>query len=177
MSVFAVGSTNPVKVGAVSSTLDGLPAFTEVSVVGVSVPSGVREQPLSLEETYRGAEGRARGALEARPEAAWAIGVEDGMYPCPADAARHLNVCVACVLGREGARHFGASSSFMYPVEVARRVLDEGMDVSEALRAEGLTAHPKIGADVGAIGLLSKGRLVREDYTKQAVLAALLPWL
>lgn len=176
MSVFVVGSKNPVKVGAVQSIVGGLEAFAGFSVVGVAVPSGVSEQPLSLEETYRGAELRAQSALQDRPEATWGLGIEDGMYPCPADPARHLNMCVACVVGPE-ARQFGASSSFMYPEGVVRRVLQEGMDVSQALRAEGLTEHPKIGAHVGAIGLLSKGRLVREDYTKQAVLAALLPWL
>ncbi len=61
-------------------------------------------------------------------------------------------------------------------VKVVRRVLEQGMDVSQALRAEGLTDDPKVGADVGAIGLLSRGRLVRKDYTQQAVTAALLPW-
>ncbi len=175
MKVFVVGSTNPVKVSAVQEAIADLPAFAGASVVGLSVASGVADQPTSLQETYRGAEHRAREALKAHRGATWAIGLEDGMYPCPVDEDRYLNVCVACVIGPER-MNFGASSSFMYPPGVVQRVLREGMNVSQALRAEGLTQDANVGSDVGAIGLLSAGRLVRKDYSMQAALTALLPW-
>jgi inosine/xanthosine triphosphatase len=173
--VVAVGSVNPVKVGAVQEVLQSMRGFEEAVLMPAAVASGVSDQPLSLEETFRGAEGRARAAVAHAGAARLGIGMEDGMYPCPTDPARYLNVCVACAV--EGERvHFGCSSAFMYPDAVVRLVLEQGMDVSQALRAAGLTAHPRVGADVGAIGLLSGGRLVRKDYTKQALVAALLPW-
>lgn len=176
MKSFVVGSTNPVKVSAVQAIIATLPAFAGASAVGISVPSGVADQPTSLQETYQGAEYRAKEAMKGHPGATWAIGLEDGMYPCPVDPERYLNVCVACVLGAEK-KNFGSSSSFMYPKNVVQRVLQDGMDVSQALRAEGLTTDSNVGADIGAIGLLSGGRLVRKDYTQQAVTAALLPWM
>ena len=177
MKVLAVGSTNAVKVGAVEAVTAGLPALKGVSVVGVSVASGVSEQPLSLDEIYTGAASRAQAALRAHAGASWAVGIEDGLYPAPGAAEGHLNVCVASVIDPDGRQNFGASSSFMVPAPIARHILDEGLDLSQALRAEGLTGHADIGRDVGAVGLLSRGRLVRQDYTKQAVLAALIPWM
>lgn len=175
MRVLVVGSTNPVKVGAVQASVEGLAAFKGASVVGLSVPSGVSEQPKTLQDSFQGAQTRAKNAMAAHPGANWGVGLEDGMYPCPVEPGRYLNVCVACVVGPQRVS-YGTSSSFPYPPNVVRRVLEEGMDVSQALRAEGLTDNPKVGADVGAIGVLSRGRLVRKDYTQQAVTAALLPW-
>ncbi|MCA9553805.1 MAG: DUF84 family protein [Myxococcales bacterium] len=173
--VVAVGSVNPVKVAAVQEVLQTMARFTDAVLMPSAAASGVSEQPLSLEETFRGAEGRARAALAHAGGHGLALGLEDGMYPCPTDPERYLNVCVACAVEAERV-HFGCSSAFMYPDAVVRLVLEQKMDVSQALKAAGLTAHPKVGADVGAIGLLSKGRLVRKDYTKQALVAALLPW-
>ena len=171
----AVGSLNPVKVQAVQEVLQTIARFEDAVLMPLAAASGVSEQPLSLEETFRGAEGRARAALRHAGGAGLALGLEDGMFPCPTDPARYLNVCVACAVEGEHV-HFGCSSAFMYPDPVVQFVLQQGMDVSQALKAAGLTAHPKVGADVGAIGLLSGGRLVRKDYTKQALVAALLPW-
>lgn len=176
MKLLVVGSTNPVKLSAVEESIADLAIFNGMTVVGISVASGVSEQPTSLLQTYQGAESRATSARQAHPSAAWAVGLEDGMYPCPVQPERYLNICVACVIGPEQTS-FGTSSSFPYPEGVVRRVFEEGLDVSQALRAEGLTNSPKVGAEVGAIGLLSRGRLVRKDYTRQAVTAALLPWI
>ena len=56
----AVGSTNPVKVGAARRVVTRLAAVVEVT--GVAVPSGVPDQPWGDEETIRGARTRARAA-------------------------------------------------------------------------------------------------------------------
>ena len=58
----AVGSTNPVKIGAVHAVLARI--APEATVEGVAVPSGVRDQPWGDEETIRGALARAHAARE-----------------------------------------------------------------------------------------------------------------
>jgi inosine/xanthosine triphosphatase len=59
---FFVGSTNPVKVNAVlKGAIDRWP---EVQVEGFAVDSGVKEQPISDEETKKGAINRAKKALK-----------------------------------------------------------------------------------------------------------------
>ncbi|CAN5717506.1 hypothetical protein BH23GEM6_BH23GEM6_13340 [soil metagenome] len=77
-AVIIVGSTNPEKLAAVREVVGTL--FERSSVSGIQVTSGVADQPLSNEETMKGAEGRARAAMEARPSA-YAVGIESGVAP------------------------------------------------------------------------------------------------
>ena len=69
---------------------------------------------------------------------------------------------------------YGTSSAFEYPEEITDLVKGRGLDISEALGAAGYTNNPAIGSSEGAIGILSEGRLVRKDYTKQALCAAFI---
>lgn len=170
-----VGSANPAKVSAVRAVVADLPGFGEVE--GLRVASGVAAQPVGLPEIFEGAEHRARAAWslsEGGPR--FGVGLEDGLYENPVRDGRYLNVCVACAF--DGAAvSFGTSPAFPVPVEVTQRIFRDGLDLSEALNAEGLVDDPAVGADAGAIGVLSAGRLVRAEYTRPAVLTALLPWL
>jgi inosine/xanthosine triphosphatase len=58
-----VGSTNPVKINAVITAASE--TFPDVVAVGISVPSGINEQPMSDEETRLGAQNRSRAVLAA----------------------------------------------------------------------------------------------------------------
>ena len=53
-------------------------------------------------------------------------------------------------------------------------MLEEGLDMSEAINKMGLTNNPNIGAAEGAIGILTKGRVDRKEYTKQALRMAFI---
>ena len=50
------------------------------------------------------------------------------------------------------------------------------MDLSQASNAAGLTQNPNLGQAEGLIGILSRGRITRQDYTEQAVMMSLM-WL
>ena len=54
-------------------------AWRPAEVVGVNVPSGVSNQPLSAQETIAGAEQRARAALASDPLAEFGVGIEGGV--------------------------------------------------------------------------------------------------
>ena len=56
---------------------------------------------------------------------------------------------------------------------LARSLLEEGLDLSQACNASLITNDPKLGEHGGLIGLLSSGRLTREAYTVQALSTAL----
>ena len=70
-----VGSKNPTKVGAAVTVMRPLGVL---SVMGVSVPSGVREQPIGVEETLAGARHRAR-AVRAGSSECYGMGLEGGV--------------------------------------------------------------------------------------------------
>lgn len=60
-----VGSTNPVKINAVTLAAAELKNLGAVEVTGVETDTGVSEQPFSDQETRLGAINRARAALQA----------------------------------------------------------------------------------------------------------------
>ncbi len=166
-----VGSTNPAKVEAVREILQDYTHLKDAEVMGVEVPSGVSDQPKSLEETLTGAMNRARGAFT---DAQYSIGLESGLFQVPFTKSGHMDVC-ACAIFDGIEFHLGLSSGWEFPdKEISRLMLEEGLDMSQAINKVGLTTDPSIGAGQGAIGILTKGRLDRKAYTKEALRTALI---
>jgi inosine/xanthosine triphosphatase len=168
--IIAVGSTNPVKLDAVRAAFAEAGRFGVFEVKGREVTSGVREQPTSLDETIRGAIGRARNAYV---DCDLSVGIEDGLFAVPHTRSGYMNVC-ACAIFDGEREHLGLASAFEYPVEVVRFVIDEGLDVTQAFVKSGLSNNARLGAAEGAIGILTKGRLTRQAYANQAVAMALI---
>jgi inosine/xanthosine triphosphatase len=156
--IIYVASLNKNKVIAVKEV------FPSYLVEGVSCNSGVSEQPISLPEIIRGALTRARSVFKGTCE--YSIGIEDGISPVPETRSGYMNFC-ACVIF-DGKRFFlGLGPGFEYPVNYTKKVLDEGITISEAF--EPLSGKPDIGYEEGIIGWLTGGKISRKDYTKHAV--------
>ncbi len=168
--IIAVGSTNPVKLDAVRAAFVESSRFGTIEVKGREVASGVRDQPTSLDETLRGAITRARSAFT---DCDFSVGIEDGLFAVPYTQSGYMNVC-ACVIFDGTREHVGLASAFEYPGEVTRFVIEEGLDVTQAFVKSGLSNNARLGAAEGAIGVLTRGRLTRRDYARQAVDMALL---
>lgn len=165
-----MGSTNPIKLDAVRLAFEDSGRFGTIEVKGCEVASGVREQPITLEETLRGAITRAQSAFA---DCALSVGIEDGLFAVPYTQSGYMNVC-ACVIFDGTREHVGLASAFEYPAEVTRFVIEEGLDVTQAFVKSGLSNNDRLGAAEGAIGVLTRGRLTRRDYARQAVDMALL---
>ena len=52
--------------------------------------------------------------------------------------------------------------------------INKGLDMTEASVKAGLSDNSDLGAKEGLIGIVTKGRLTRKDYTKQAIRTALI---
>eukprot|EP01063_Lacrimia_lanifica_P000761 TRINITY_DN10384_c0_g1_i1.p1 TRINITY_DN10384_c0_g1~~TRINITY_DN10384_c0_g1_i1.p1 ORF type:complete len:229 (+),score=58.94 TRINITY_DN10384_c0_g1_i1:72-758(+) len=164
----AVGTQNPCKLAAVRALLEKYPHLAD-GAVGVSVPSGVNDQPMTMEETMRGAKTRAANALAAVPGAELALGIESGLFELGGEL---YDTCVCAVY--DGKRYaIGTSCSFQLPANVQKHIR-AGTDLSQACNLAGLTADPKLGDGIGCIGILSRLRLLRQGYTEQAVQTALV---
>lgn len=165
-----VGSTNRVKVGAVAAVLARAGITAEVR--GVSVPSGVRDQPFGDAETIEGARARACAALAATPGAHLAVGLEGGCVELPDGGLRTCAWAVAVdAAGREG---IGGSLSMPLPPEVARLVR-EGAELGHAMDAVSGGTDTKTNA--GAVGILTAGLIDRQRAYESLVTYALAPWL
>ena len=165
----AVGSTNPVKLGAARSVVERLASGAEV--IGIAVPSGVPDQPWGDDETIRGAIARARAACAAT-NADVGIGIEGGVVATDDGAVR---TCAwAAVATREGRVGVGGSLALTLPPRVAELVRG-GMELGHAMDAVTGTHNVKQG--VGAVGILTHGLVTRQQAYETLVAYALVPLL
>ncbi len=165
-----VGSTNPIKVSAVQEMVVLYPHLAGAEVSGMEAASGVADQPKSLEETVQGAVNRAKGAFS---NCDFSFGIESGLMAVPNTKSGFMDVCVCAIYdGRE--YHLGLSSAWEAPKQVMEHMLKDGLDMNQAAFKAGLTQDPKVGSAEGMVGIMTKGRLTRKEYTKEAIRTALI---
>jgi non-canonical (house-cleaning) NTP pyrophosphatase len=70
--------------------------------------------------------------------------------------------------------HLGLSSAWEAPKNVMRHMLKDGLSMSQAAVKAGLTSDQNIGAAEGLVGIMTKGRVTRKEYTKQSIRTALI---
>lgn len=165
-----VGSKNKIKVEAVKEALSDYDFLSKAKITGVEAPSKVSEQPKSMNETIQGAMNRSSNAFS---DCQYSFGLESGLMKVSHTKTGYMDFCVCAIFDGKN-HHLGLSSAFEYPLEVTRLVIKKGLDINQAFYKTGLTKDPKIGSSKGAIGILTKGRLLRKDYIKQAITMALI---
>ncbi len=166
-----IGSKNKAKIQAVEEILKEYPHLSAAEVTGVEAASGVSDQPKSLDETIRGAISRAR---ESHQDSDYSIGLESGLIQVPYTKSGYMDVC-ACAISDGTEFHIGLSGAWEFPdPKVTELMIKDGLDMSQAINKAGLTNNPLIGSEQGAIGILTKGRTDRKEYTKQALRMALI---
>lgn len=164
--IIHVGSQNQVKVDAVKEALVRYDFLAEAEVSGVKVDSGVVSQPLTLDETVLGAKIRA---IRAFPGSKYSVGMESGVHHIMDERYLELTAC-SIYDGKE--HHIGYSSAFEIPPLMVKLLL-RGFTLERACVEAGLTKNQQIGQAEGLIGILSRGKLTRKEYTKQAIVTAL----
>ncbi|MBI2473512.1 DUF84 family protein [Candidatus Uhrbacteria bacterium] len=165
-----VGSLNKIKVEAVRELLQDYPHLASFTVEGVSVESAVSAQPKTLEETIQGAMHRAQAVFE---NCTYSFGIESGLMAVPYTKTGFMDVCV-CVIYNGKDYYLGLSSAWEVPQPVTRLIMEEGLDMNDAAMRAGYTTNSNIGSDQGLIGIVTKGRLDRKTYTKEAIRTALI---
>ena len=170
MPRITVASKNPVKLNAARLAFARMFARQDYDVVGVPVPSGVADQPMSRAETMAGALARAKNARAARQESDFWVGIEGGIEDSPLGMT-----CFAwvVVLDRSGRIGRGQTAVFFLPEEVARLVRG-GMELGHADDAVFKRDNSKQAN--GAIGLLTDDVIDRQAYYVHALIMALVPF-
>lgn len=165
-----VGSANQIKVDAVKEKISEYDFLKNAQVLGIEVSSDVDGQPKTLDDTIKGAMNRAKNSFK---DCDLSVGLESGLMVVPYTKSGFMDVC-ACAIFDGKEYYLGLSSAFEYPQKVMDLVHKEGLNISEAFFKTGLTTNTYVGYAEGAIGILTKGRLLRKEYTKQAVTTALI---
>ncbi|MFP8955735.1 inosine/xanthosine triphosphatase [Natrialbaceae archaeon A-CW3] len=163
----AVGSTNPVKVQAVTC---GLERYAP-TVTAVDVDSGVAEQPFGLDETMTGAKTRARRALE-ETDATYGVGLEGGVARFDDDGSLYLVMWAAITDGERIA--CGSGPSLPLPEPIASR-LEAGEELGPVM--DDHLGTTDIATNEGAAGALTDGLIDRTDALAAAVACAMAPFV
>ena len=167
--IVAVGSTNPTKLKPVRFVFKK--HFKSVKVIGVSVPSGIREQPMSDDEMYRGALARAKGALQRTKNADFGVGIEGGIHKY---SYGWFERSLIVIVNRKGDIGIGASGGLALPNSVISRI-QKGKTLEQAVDELFGTKH--IGKGIGMFGVFTKGVVTRTSGVAHGVAFALARFL
>ena len=162
-----VGTGNPLKVKAVRAAFVEVFQGESLNVKAVSVEVDIPSQPFG-EAVIRGAIRRAKGALG---DGHFGVGIEAGLIQLPG-CDRPLNVQFCAIIDRSGRLTLGHGPGFELPEGVVEQLLRGSTLNREMSRLTGIS---EIKETIGAIGVLSGGRIDRAAVTREAVLMALVP--
>ena len=165
-----VASNNPVKINAVQAAFATMFPGDTVTVTGVTISSGVAEQPLSDAETYQGAFNRAVNAQKAVPMADFWVGLEGGIEAKGDEMEAFAWMVVRDKNNQTGK---GRTGTFFLPPQVAT-LIKQGMDLGQADDIVFNKTNSKQAN--GAVGLLTADAVTRTTYYQMAVLFALIPF-
>lgn len=164
-----VASKNPVKIAAVKTAFAVVFTDSEIVAEGVSAASGVGDQPMSDDETLRGALNRAKNAKQAEPKADFWVGLEGGLEQRDGTVEAFGWMVVASRDGKEGKSR---TATFTLPRQVAE-LIEKGHELGEADDIVFQRKNSK--QENGAVGLLTDDHITRATYYEHALILALIP--
>lgn len=170
MSTIIVASKNPVKIEAASLGFQRMLAGSQFDLRGISVPSGVPDQPTSDAQTLIGATNRANAASKLEPQADFWVGIEGGIEDTAEGMEAFAWVVVKSNSGKMGK---GKTGTFFLPKRIAELVR-QGKELGEA--DDIVFGRKNSKQENGAVGLLTQNVIQRTDFYVLAVILALIPF-
>lgn len=164
-----VASNNPVKIEAVRRGVQAMLGGDELVCEGVTIDSGVSDQPMSDRETFLGARQRSLRARQERPSADFWAGIEGGVEETPDGMIGFAWVVVLSKTQIGQAR----TATFQVPPEIAA-LMRQGIEMGAADDLVFQRTNSK--RQDGAVGILTGGVIDRTVYYAHAVTLALIPF-
>lgn len=169
MKKVLIASKNPVKINAAKVAFEKMFSDQEFSFEGVSVPSGVQDQPMTNAETLEGARNRASNATMEFPDADFWVGIEGGIERVGIE----MEAFAWVVIKSENQEGKARTATFFLPGRVIE-LIDEGKELGEA--DDIVFGHTNSKQRNGAVGLLTDNILDRTRFYSEAVVLALIPY-
>lgn len=166
MSTIIVASANPAKISAVADAFCEAFPGQSFSIEGISVSSEVRDQPLSADETLRGARNRVKNARQIRPEADYYVGLEAGIDD---------HYTFAWMVIENGNQRGEARSASLPLPALALEKIQQGIELGDVM--DEMFNQQNIKQKGGAIAMLTNNILSRSSVYQQALILALIPFM
>ena len=166
-----IATKNPGKIKGAEIALNHY--FGEVEIVGVSVESGVADQPVN-DEIYTGAKNRVNNLIDYAKqngiEADLFLSIESGLTN---QIGKWMIASMAVVKDKDGYESWGTSAGFPVPDKLVKRIKNASLGVvmDEIFNANGLSK------DKGGISFLTKDAISRIDVNSQAFTMALVQYV
>jgi len=169
MKKVIVASKNPVKLEAVKIGFEKMFSKTAFEFEGISVTSGVNDQPLTNEETLQGAIKRSENAFSKITDADFWVGVEGGIEVNNSD----MSVFAWIVVKSNKMQGKGRTAEFFLPQKVVE-LISEGKELGEA--DDIVFGRKNSKQKAGAVGILTDNIIDRAKLYSEAVIMALIPF-
>jgi inosine/xanthosine triphosphatase len=170
MKKIVVASKNPVKLNATLNGFQKMFPGETFEVHGVSVASGVSEQPLSDTEAFTGAQNRTNTACKEIPDADFWVGLEGGIE----EKNSEMEAFAWVVIKSSGESYGkGRTGTFFLPTKIAE-LIKQGKELEEADDIVFGRSNSKHGN--GSVGILTYDVIDRTKYYTEAVVFALIPF-
>jgi inosine/xanthosine triphosphatase len=169
MKRIVIASKNPVKIRTTLLGFKRMFPSEEFEVKGVSVPSGVSHQPMSEDETYKGAFNRVQRAKEMCKDADFWVGIEGGVE----EKDNEMRTFAWIVIMSKKEIGKGRTATFFLPKRVVE-LIKSGKELGEA--DDIVFGRMNSKQKNGAIGILTGDVIDRVKLYEQAVISALIPF-
>lgn len=167
--MIAVASKNTVKLESVRRGFERMFPGETCEVAGISVPSGVSDQPMGDEETQRGAQNRLQAIKTSVPEADLWVAIEGG---CAEGIDGLETFAWIFVETREGQKGKARTAAFYLP-QVVAELVRSGVELG--LADDRVFGRQDSKQQNGSVGLLTGDVIDRTEYYAHAVILALIP--
>ena len=151
---------------------------SQFEIVESDCPSGVAHTPLSRAEMMRGAGLRAEALASAEPlrsRCRYFVGMEGGVDVVFVGSERQVFLQNwACVLEAGGRIAFGDSGSILIPDALARKIVDDGVELAAAI--DEFAGACGIRDAEGTWGVLTRNVITRQDACRVALINAFAPF-
>ncbi|MBZ9729051.1 inosine/xanthosine triphosphatase [Salegentibacter sp. JZCK2] len=165
-----IASKNPVKLKAVKEGFTKMFQEETFNFKGISVPSGVQDQPMEDDTTLRGALNRANNAMAKVQNADYWVGIEGGIEKT---GEKEMQAFAWIVVKSRQYIGKGKTGTFFLPDEIIS-LINEGKELGEA--DDIVFGQNNSKQKNGAVGILTGNVIDRADLYSQGVILALIPF-
>ena len=169
MKKIIIASKNPVKIKAALNGFQKMFPQENFETEAVSVPSGISDQPMTDQETLKGACNRTKNAMELNLQADYWVGIEGGVD----FEGDELSAFAWIVVRSHEKLGKGRTGTFYLPKMVAE-LIRQGKELGEADDIVFNQTNSK--QQNGAVGLFTENIIDRAGLYEHAVILALIPF-